>query len=478
MGSLHLLSSPVILSMIAAICAMLAGQVLHFFLMLSRSQVKRRVARALYEVLLGVTMGLWASACAHVAAVRRAPLDIRFWLSSIPAEPLTWLAGAACVMALLVFLTEKRPWVLLEAVVLALAAPPMLAAIAQVGGAMALGLLLGQWSFFGGRTIVVLVRDRRSTRRKISWFSATEALARMPAGVLVVEETGAVRLMNDAMRAELGSLDLPGDLGEALPVAAAASSNEPWQRVVPVTGGEYRLVTEHRARLAGRESRMIVSVDVTENQRVNRALEQANEELETVGEKLRCQLASLDQVAREESLARARSRVHDIIGQRLSTLHRYLEDGDVSHESIMRMAPLLTSIMEDLAADTEVELKAELEGVASAFALVNVDTVIEGSLPQDPEVGSAFVSIVREAMTNGVRHGQATRVRIDLDEGDGQWRLRVENNGTAPKELPDDVVGTGITAMRSLVTSLGGNLTIASLEPFILAVEVPQRTAV
>lgn len=43
-----------------------------------------------------------------------------------------------------------------------------------------------------------------------------------------------------------------------------------------------------------------------------------------------------------------RARVHDVIGQRLSILHRYLEEGRLDDESLEQIDPLLRSIAADL----------------------------------------------------------------------------------------------------------------------------------
>jgi two-component system, NarL family, sensor histidine kinase DesK len=66
--------------------------------------------------------------------------------------------------------------------------------------------------------------------------------------------------------------------------------------------------------------------------------------------------------------------------------------------------------------------------------------------------------VLREAVTNVVRHSQATRCSVTLSEADGLRTLCVEDDGRG-KGVPD---GNGITGMRERVASLGGTLAVES----------------
>jgi two-component system NarL family sensor kinase len=79
-------------------------------------------------------------------------------------------------------------------------------------------------------------------------------------------------------------------------------------------------------------------------------------------------------------------------------------------------------------------------------------------------VREALVRIVREAVTNAARHGEASAVRIVL-AGDGETVLRIRDDGkgfsaddnTAP-------VGFGLRSMRERAEALGGSLRVTSSE--------------
>jgi signal transduction histidine kinase len=81
----------------------------------------------------------------------------------------------------------------------------------------------------------------------------------------------------------------------------------------------------------------------------------------------------------------------------------------------------------------------------------------------DPERHDPLLRIVREAVTNGVNHGGASDVWIDLSRGDA-LRLTVRDNGSgfAVEDPNSGHAGLGLAGMRERVEALGGELQIRS----------------
>ena len=80
-----------------------------------------------------------------------------------------------------------------------------------------------------------------------------------------------------------------------------------------------------------------------------------------------------------------------------------------------------------------------------------------------PPTRDALLRIVREAMTNAVRHGGATAVSVELEAGSG-LRLRVvdDGQGFAVDDAAGAPAGFGLVSMRERAEALGGQLTVAS----------------
>ena len=88
-----------------------------------------------------------------------------------------------------------------------------------------------------------------------------------------------------------------------------------------------------------------------------------------------------------------------------------------------------------------------------------VDLNVHGDLTSVP----AFVSvsayrIVQEALTNTVRHAQATCVRVALSVVAGRLEIEVLDDGSRANDLPAEPAGHGLRGMRERIEALGGTV--------------------
>jgi signal transduction histidine kinase len=77
----------------------------------------------------------------------------------------------------------------------------------------------------------------------------------------------------------------------------------------------------------------------------------------------------------------------------------------------------------------------------------------------DGSTTSHLHRIVQEAVTNAVRHGAATHIRIALESDGPVWRLCVEDNGTG-FDFPDTPAGLGLRSMTYRAAQIGGSLRV------------------
>ena len=108
-------------------------------------------------------------------------------------------------------------------------------------------------------------------------------------------------------------------------------------------------------------------------------------------------------------------------------------------------------------------LDAELD---SACALLRSARIAAHVTPP-PELplltAQLFAWVVREAVTNTVRHSGAHTCTITIEDRESGTRLRVEDDGVGiPAETS---AGTGLTGLRERVEAAGGTLSITRLEP-------------
>ena len=104
--------------------------------------------------------------------------------------------------------------------------------------------------------------------------------------------------------------------------------------VIEISPAEIRLFVHDEVMVSGRLFERIIGLDVTEYAHAYDRLAQANHLLELAGQELQSQIEEVKKVADNAAYLRMRARVHDVIGQRLSILHRYLEEGRLDDESL------------------------------------------------------------------------------------------------------------------------------------------------
>ena len=325
-------------------------------------------------------------------------------------------------------------------------------------------------------------------------FSTIETINVIPVGILYLDPKGRPLLMNRCMRKNLVELHMPTDLRDMsstwndlrkLSMQMPESSRNrvrinldrfgEARAVVEVSPAEIRLFVCDRVMVSGRSFERIIGLDVTEYAHAHDRLAQANHLLELAGQELQAQIEEVKKVADNAAYLRMRARVHDVIGQRLSILHRYLEEGRLDDESLEQIDPLLRSIAADLRSGGDSEPAEQLGDIIHAFGLVSVQIDVEGSLPEDTRVAAAFLQIIREASTNATKHAQAHRVHVRLwQEGTDAGavaRMTISNDGSpAPVSYRE---GTGIPGMRHVAQDLGGGLEVHAAPPFTLTVSIP-----
>jgi len=91
-------------------------------------------------------------------------------------------------------------------------------------------------------------------------------------------------------------------------------------------------------------------------------------------------------------------------------------------------------------------------------------TLAEGTSALPERVSESLLAIAREAMTNAVKHGQATAIEVAVCFVDGTVQLRVQDNGCGfdPEDAQGERGHFGFQGMRERLTTVRGTLQIRS----------------
>ncbi len=469
-------------ALLVTFCLLLALQTSYAALLCERRDFKPLSPSYLYELAVGVHLALMCSLCVS-AALGETRASIDFGSMALPLEPLLWTNALPAAMAVMLAWRRREPRFLASALCFALCVPPLAAAFGPWWPAIAAadaGQVLA-------RTIIRVGGLREEFLSSALRMSASEALDAMPEGILCVTESGRPVYMNDAMRGVLVALGMQTDLANlgglwdelsALDVLSregpeAAHASLPRHGIaLTLPGGEVRYLTRSPMGLLRTPCSCIVALDVTERYRLREEGLRTGRELEAAGRELARSLGQVQELARREAELAVRARVHDVIGQRLSILHRCLEDGDLSDEALAKVSPLITGILDDLRSGGDGSPREQLEAVADAFGTVGLEVDVSGVLPEREDVAGLFVKTIREACTNAMRHGQAGRVRVAMDQGEGTFELVVDNDGTIPEDGRIRE-GGGLRGMRHRAERLGGTVSVEMGPRFTIRMKVP-----
>lgn len=111
-----------------------------------------------------------------------------------------------------------------------------------------------------------------------------------------------------------------------------------------------------------------------------------------------------------------------------------------------------------------VDLETEIRTLLKGFTFCQNKLVFSLKTTLKNAATNNFIMIIKECLTNVIKHSQATLVTITVKEVGELIQLIVENDGTSIKELPKE--NLGIKSIRERVLSLNGHLSILTNNGF------------
>jgi two-component system, NarL family, sensor histidine kinase DesK len=195
------------------------------------------------------------------------------------------------------------------------------------------------------------------------------------------------------------------------------------------------------------------------------------------------EIEHLAKTAERERIARD---LHDVLGHTLSViilkseLASRLADKDTPRaiqeirdvERISREA--LAEVRSALKGYRAAGLDAEIAQARATLetAGIKVQASASGRLELSSAQEGVLALVIREAVTNILRHSQATECNLRLLQSNGVCTLEVADNGCGS----NGVEGEGIKGMRQRVETLGGNLQRTTAPGTTLTITLPRTT--
>lgn len=123
--------------------------------------------------------------------------------------------------------------------------------------------------------------------------------------------------------------------------------------------------------------------------------------------------------------------------------------------------------------DESVNLKEVLSGLVKEFTFCPVQMEYDMGCEVPRAVKYSFISIVKEALNNVMRHSNATKVHLIVREHPALYQLMIEDNGNLTH--PERDTGMGLLNMKDRISALNGMMQIQTEHGFRIFITIPKK---
>ncbi len=123
--------------------------------------------------------------------------------------------------------------------------------------------------------------------------------------------------------------------------------------------------------------------------------------------------------------------------------------------------------------DDSIDLEEGIRQIVQDFTFCNITLDYDMGKDIDRKVKFCFISILKEACANIIKHSNATNVEVVLREHPAIYQLLICDNGTEEKNASTD--GIGLSNMQERVSGLNGTITITKEHGYRIFVMIPKN---
>ncbi|MBN0041286.1 sensor histidine kinase [Cellulosimicrobium cellulans] len=210
------------------------------------------------------------------------------------------------------------------------------------------------------------------------------------------------------------------------------------------------------------------------------------EQLAVAHVELRAAAVLRDESTRSEERLRIARELHDVLGHQLTVLALELEtarhqDGERAREHVVRAKDVARELLGDVRATVgelrrhAPSLEESLGSLVERVSVPRVRLTVEDDVTVDEEQTVVLVRVVQEALTNAIRHAEATVLDVTVTAEEGRVRLVAQDDGRGAARVEP---GNGLRGIEERVRAAGGTVRLDGRSGFRVEVELaPERRA-
>ncbi|MDF3123739.1 sensor histidine kinase [Rheinheimera sp. 1928-s] len=199
-----------------------------------------------------------------------------------------------------------------------------------------------------------------------------------------------------------------------------------------------------------------------------RSEQKAKQELQQTHQQLLATQDLLMMASQQQERSRIARDLHDVLGHHLTALtinlqvagHLTQGEAKAKVDQCHQIAKLLLSDVREAVSALREQQQFSIYQALETLLTELPGLKVNWDCPRDADVADVKVAqqlllIVKEALTNTLRHSQATEFNLSVKLVDGFLHLMIDDNG---KVSPDWKAGNGLTGMQERVASCAGTL--------------------
>lgn len=303
------------------------------------------------------------------------------------------------------------------------------------------------------KSLTSLLNSLINLKSNINYYSLKEALDGLKTAVMFESEFNVV-YENLAMKILL----------EKLNIKQNQSSFEIWQSLK--SRENFKIIDEQNILVfldkkvysfstIKQSKTQIYAFDITKEYLTTTEIESKQTELKAKQTEILQMIENLDEIERQREVLLLKSKLHDIIGQRLFILHHILDVIDEKTFDLNSVKSLLKTMLDEIDNEDISEAQNLQNSIITAFEMIGFNIEISGKIPKETPKAKALVKIIRECATNAIRHANATKLFVNIS----QDRIEIFDNGKFINQT--FIENTGIKGMRLNAETLDGELSIS-----------------
>ena len=213
--------------------------------------------------------------------------------------------------------------------------------------------------------------------------------------------------------------------------------------------------------------------EITELYRLSEELYENTIRLQEMQKRQKTLLDSIVEVNLNKEILAAKMHIHDELGHcLLATTKAITEDSLAENADVLRES--WNSTIRDFSNIPTVwtvpdsSLQSELMQVAE---LIGCKVVFLGEQPKSRKALQLLYAAVREALTNTVRHADATELTVKIEQDEKSYHIEISDNGGVTVSKITE--GNGLSALRQRLEQEGASLKVLCGNSVSLIVNIP-----